>query len=180
VFTQTLRANNNGFRPHAAVPCAADDRQTLRPLCRYVTRPALANERVQTNAACEVLLQRETAWRNGTTHLATEPMYFIGQQVGWRLCGSTIGGCHVGNGSIEVNGREAAAMPTKEKKAAAATFAKAGDNVEAVKGAAEDAANDSPSRWNLSARRSNQRGQRSGTRSAAAAAAASAATVARG
>jgi len=28
-----------------------DDRQSPEQLCRYITRPALANERVQTNAA---------------------------------------------------------------------------------------------------------------------------------
>jgi len=28
--------------------CGADDRQALELLCRYITRPALANERVQT------------------------------------------------------------------------------------------------------------------------------------
>jgi len=27
VFTQTRRAKHNGFSPHAAEPCAADDRQ---------------------------------------------------------------------------------------------------------------------------------------------------------
>jgi len=31
--------------------CGADDRQALEQLCRYLTRPALANERVQTSAA---------------------------------------------------------------------------------------------------------------------------------
>jgi hypothetical protein len=34
----------------------ADDRQALEQLCRYNTRPALANERVQTNAAGQVVL----------------------------------------------------------------------------------------------------------------------------
>ncbi|MEO8808213.1 MAG: transposase [Burkholderiaceae bacterium] len=36
---------------HAAVRCGAGDRQALEQLCRYITRPALANERVQSNAA---------------------------------------------------------------------------------------------------------------------------------
>jgi hypothetical protein len=31
------------------VRCGADDRQALEQLCRYITRPALANRRVQTN-----------------------------------------------------------------------------------------------------------------------------------
>jgi len=51
------------------VRCAADDRQALEQLCRYITRPALAGERVQTNAAGQVVLKLKTAWRDGTTHL---------------------------------------------------------------------------------------------------------------
>jgi hypothetical protein len=40
------------------VRCAADDRDALEQLCRTITRPALANERVQTNAAGQVVLKR--------------------------------------------------------------------------------------------------------------------------
>ena len=32
---------------HAAVHCSAEDRQALEHLCRHITRPAMANERVQ-------------------------------------------------------------------------------------------------------------------------------------
>ena len=46
---------------HAAVHCAADERQRLEQLCRYITRPALANERVQCNAAGQVVLKLKTA-----------------------------------------------------------------------------------------------------------------------
>ena len=59
---------------HAAVRCAADDRQALVQLCRYITRPALANERVQTSAAGQVVLKLKTAWRDGTTHLVMSPL----------------------------------------------------------------------------------------------------------
>ena len=55
-FKQTLCAGNNGFSLHAAVRCAANDRQAFEQLCRTITRPALANERVQTNAAGQVVL----------------------------------------------------------------------------------------------------------------------------
>ena len=37
---------------------------------RYITRPALANERVQTNAAGQVVLKLKTPWPDGTTHPA--------------------------------------------------------------------------------------------------------------
>jgi hypothetical protein len=50
-FKQTPCVDNKGFSLHASVRCAGDDRDALEQLCRNITRPALANERVQTNAA---------------------------------------------------------------------------------------------------------------------------------
>jgi hypothetical protein len=76
-FKQSLCADINGFSLHAAVRCAADERQALEQLCRYITRPALANERVQTNAAGQVVLKLKTAWRDGTTHLVMSPLEFM-------------------------------------------------------------------------------------------------------
>ena len=58
-------------------PRAADDRQALGQLCRYITRPALATERVQTNAAGQVVLKLKTPWRDGTTHLVMSPLEFM-------------------------------------------------------------------------------------------------------
>ena len=43
----------------------------------YITRPALANERVQTNAAGQVVLKLKTPWRDGTTHLVMSPLEFM-------------------------------------------------------------------------------------------------------
>ena len=57
--------------------CAADDRQALEQLCRYTTRPALANEGVQCNAAEQVVLKLKTPWRDGTTHLVMSPLGFM-------------------------------------------------------------------------------------------------------
>jgi hypothetical protein len=76
-FKQTLCADIAGFSLHAAVRCGADDRQALEQLCRYITRPALANERVQTNAAGQVVLKLKTPWRDGTTHLGMSPLEFM-------------------------------------------------------------------------------------------------------
>jgi hypothetical protein len=76
-FKQTLCADSNGFSLHAAVRCAADDRQALEQPCRYITRPALANERVQTNAVGQVVLRLKTPWRDGTTHLVMSPLEFM-------------------------------------------------------------------------------------------------------
>ena len=66
------------LRPrHAAVRCGPDDRQALEQLCPYITRPALANERVRTNAAGQVVLKLKTAWRDGATHLVMSPLEFM-------------------------------------------------------------------------------------------------------
>ena len=59
-FKQTLCVDIDGFSLHAAVGCAADDWQALEQRCRYSTRPALANERVQTNAAGQDALKLKT------------------------------------------------------------------------------------------------------------------------
>ena len=65
--------------------CGADDRQALEQLCRYITRPALANERVQTNAAGQVVLKLKTALRDGTTHLVMSPPEFIQARINDRF-----------------------------------------------------------------------------------------------
>ena len=67
----------SGLTLHAAVRCGADDHQGLEQLCRYITRPALANERVQTNAAGQVVLKLKTPWRDGTTHRVMSPLEFM-------------------------------------------------------------------------------------------------------
>ena len=60
-FKQSRCADIDGFSLHAAVRCAADNRQELEQLCCDITRPALADERVQTNAAGQVVLRLKTA-----------------------------------------------------------------------------------------------------------------------
>ena len=49
----------------------------MQQLCRYITRPELANERVQTNAFGQVVLKLKTPWRDGATHLVMSPMEFM-------------------------------------------------------------------------------------------------------
>ena len=62
---------------HAAVRCGAEDRPALAQLRPHITRPALANERVHTNAAGQVVLKLKTPWRDGTTHLVMSPLEFM-------------------------------------------------------------------------------------------------------
>ena len=73
-FKQNLCADIDGFSLHAAVRCGADDRQALEQLCRYITRPAVANERVQTNAAGQVVLKLKTKfqWRLTWTQVTSQ------------------------------------------------------------------------------------------------------------
>jgi Putative transposase len=76
-FKQPLCADIDGFSLHAAVRCGGDDRQALKQRCPYITRPVMAKERVQTNAADKVVLKLKTAWRDGTTHLVMSPLEFM-------------------------------------------------------------------------------------------------------
>jgi hypothetical protein len=55
----------------------AGQRKTLERLCRYITRPALANDRVQVNASGQVELKLKTPWRDGTTHQVMSPLEFM-------------------------------------------------------------------------------------------------------
>ena len=79
----------SGLTLHAAVRVEAHDRKRLEPLCRYITRPALSDERVQLNAAGQVELKLKTPWRDGPTgrawpvdrrfarHLIMSPLEFM-------------------------------------------------------------------------------------------------------
>jgi hypothetical protein len=104
-FKQTLCADIDGFTLHAAVRCAADDRQALEQLCRYITRPTLANDRVQTNAAGQVVLKLKTHWRDGTTHLVMSPLEFINLLIQRPLCRRQIRRRYVSCGSIARRGQ---------------------------------------------------------------------------
>ena len=79
-FNQNLEPTSTGSactQRCAAELCGAEDRQALEQLCRYITRPAVANERVQTNAAGQVVLKLKTPWRDGTTHLGMSTLEFM-------------------------------------------------------------------------------------------------------
>jgi hypothetical protein len=55
----------------------ADQRKELEHLCRYITRPAIANERLKRNRAGNVVLQLKSAFKDGTTHIVMEPLEFM-------------------------------------------------------------------------------------------------------
>jgi len=72
-----LCAQAHGFSLHAGVRCSAQQRKELERLCRYITRPAIANERLKEDAAGNVVLQLKSPWRDGTTHLRMTPLEFM-------------------------------------------------------------------------------------------------------
>jgi len=72
-----LHVNAHGFNLHAAVRWRADQRAELEHLCRYITRPAIANERLQRNRAGQVVLQLKSPYKDGTTHIVMEPLEFM-------------------------------------------------------------------------------------------------------
>ena len=76
-ITQQLCTNVHGFSLHAGVPCAADQRQALEHLRRYITRPAIANERLSVNHAGQVVLKLKTPYRDGTSHIVMSPLEFM-------------------------------------------------------------------------------------------------------
>ena len=55
--TRERCASHQGFSLHAGVHCAANDRQGIEQLCRYITRPAIANGRLSINREGNVVLK---------------------------------------------------------------------------------------------------------------------------
>ncbi len=70
-------ATEHGFSLHADVHCAAHQRHQLERLCRYITRPAIANERLERNRAGDVVLQLKSPYQDGTTHIMLSPLEFM-------------------------------------------------------------------------------------------------------
>jgi len=80
-------ADSDGFSLPAAVRCATDDHQALEQLGRYITRPALADERAQTDAAAKAVLKLKTPRRGGTTYLVMSPPELMQPAIEWWVCG---------------------------------------------------------------------------------------------
>jgi hypothetical protein len=45
----------------------ADQRLELEQLCRYITRPAIANKRLKRNRGGQVVVQLKSPYKDGTT-----------------------------------------------------------------------------------------------------------------
>ena len=66
-----------GFSLHAGVACKAHERKKLERLCRYITRPAVAEKRLSFARNGMVRYELKTPYRDGTTHVIFEPLDFI-------------------------------------------------------------------------------------------------------
>lgn len=66
-----------GFSLHADVYCAPWERNKLEKLCRYITRPAVAEERLQMRASGDVVLKLKHPYSDGTSHLLFSGLEFV-------------------------------------------------------------------------------------------------------
>ena len=66
-----------GFSLHAGVAARADERKKLERLCRYISRPAVSEQRLSLTPNGNVRYQLKTPYRDGTTHVIFEPLDFI-------------------------------------------------------------------------------------------------------
>jgi hypothetical protein len=62
---------------HAEVRLAINQRHKLEHLCRYITRPAIANERLKRHHDGQVVLQLKSPYHDGTTHIVMAPLEFM-------------------------------------------------------------------------------------------------------
>lgn len=76
-LTGPLCASVSGFSLHAAVYCPPNDRQKLEQLCRYIARPAVAEERLRLMPNQDVLLKLKKPYGDGTSHLVFGPVEFV-------------------------------------------------------------------------------------------------------
>jgi Putative transposase/Transposase zinc-binding domain len=72
-----LHAHLEGFDLHAAVAIDADDRDALERLCRYLSRPAIAQDRLELRAGDITRVTLRHPWSDGTTHLDFTPPELI-------------------------------------------------------------------------------------------------------
>jgi hypothetical protein len=68
-----ISARNSKARPGIGLAGRAED----AALCRYITRPAIANERPQRNRVGDVVLPLKTPCQEGTTHIVMSPLELL-------------------------------------------------------------------------------------------------------
>jgi len=72
-------ANTSGFSLHAGVFANADEPEKLERLCRYISRPAISEQRLSMTQHGKVRYELKTPYRDGTTHVFFDPVDFVGK-----------------------------------------------------------------------------------------------------
>lgn len=70
-------ARANGFSLHARVAAEPGARDKLERLARYITRPAVSEQRLSLTTNGLVRYELKAPYRDGTTHVFFEPVDFI-------------------------------------------------------------------------------------------------------
>ena len=70
-------AEVGGVNIHAAVAVDGRDRPRLERLCRYIARPPLSLERLETHPDGRVRIRFKSAWKDGTHSVLLDPLDFI-------------------------------------------------------------------------------------------------------
>ena len=81
-----LVSKQSGFSLHAGVACKSNQRKKLERLWlgaprRYITRPAIAEQRLSLASNGNVIVALKTPYDDGTSHVVLSPMEFIGYMV---------------------------------------------------------------------------------------------------
>ena len=66
-----------GFSLHAGVAAGTHERKKLERLCRYISRPAVAEKRLGLTINGIIRYRHKAAYRAGTTQVIIEPLDFI-------------------------------------------------------------------------------------------------------
>jgi hypothetical protein len=74
-----LVSQQAGFSLHAGIACKSHQRKKLERLCRYITRPAIAERRLSLANNGNVVIALKTPYDDGTSHVVLSPMEFIGR-----------------------------------------------------------------------------------------------------
>ena len=75
--SQPRHAHVAGFDLHASVDAPAVDRTRLERLCRYLLRPAVAQDRLRVGDDGRIVLTLKTAWADGTRQRVFEPLELL-------------------------------------------------------------------------------------------------------
>ena len=81
VAARRMADSSNYF--NGAVSGEANERGKLERLCRYMSRPAIAEQRLSVDGDGRVVYELKRPFRDGTTHVLFEPHDFIKRV--WRL-----------------------------------------------------------------------------------------------